>query len=136
LRIKIKRRVRTPQSEQWALFDYDVLDENDQPTNIGKVDIHYDPEVAYITFLLWSEFTDGMDEDALQELIEEVVDEITEPIGAPGDYSLDFFTPSLKDYKFQTSLEDEEDWDEDEDEGEDDEDLEEPRERNGKNPWS
>ncbi|NWJ45074.1 MAG: hypothetical protein HXX08_04260 [Chloroflexi bacterium] len=132
MRIKIKRRVRTSSSEQWALFDADVMDENEQPTNIGKADVHYDPEMVFVTMLLWSEFTETLDETTVQQVIDEIMDEITEPVGAAADFSLDFFTPSLKDYKFQTSLEDEEEWDEAEEEEED----EEPHERNGKNPWN
>ncbi len=132
MRLKIKRKVRTPSSEQWTLFDLDQVDEENGPQNIGKIDLHYDTDLIYATLLLWSEFASNQSSETVKALIDDLLDEITEPIGVPADYSLDFFTPSLQDYKFLTNFED--DLEEDEEVEEEDED-DTPESPNG-NRWS
>lgn len=122
MRLRIKRKVRTSSSEQWTLFDLDQTDENEGPQNIGKLDLHYDTDMIYATLLLWSEFTENYQPGTVQAMIDDLLDELTEPIGVPADYSLDYFSPSLEGYKFFTNfeeLEDEEDDDEDEEDEED-----------------
>jgi hypothetical protein len=119
MRLRIKRKVRTSSSEQWTLFDLDQTDENNGPQNIGKVDLHYDVEMVYATLLLWSEFTESIEPGTVQAMIDDMLDEITEPIGVPADYSLDYFSPSLESYKFFTNYEELEEDEEDEDEDED-----------------
>jgi hypothetical protein len=119
MRLRIKRRIRTADSEQWTLYDGDTLDETGQPQNIGKLDLHYDTEMVYATLLLWSEIATELQDATVKKIIDDVIEEVTEPIGVPADYSLDFFTPSINDYKFYTNydedLEDEDFDDEDED---------------------
>ena len=130
MKIKIKRRIRTSSSEQWRLFNADEMDDTGSPKNIGLVDIHYDPEMIYMTLLLWSEFAETLEEDSVQRIIDDIVEEVTEPIGVPVDYSLDYLSPSLNSYKYQTNVEDDED---DEDEDAEEEGFE---DRNGRPAWN
>ena len=122
MRLRIKRRIRTSTSEQWTLFDVDGLDEKGEPTNVGKMDIHYDPDMIYATLLLWTEFVGDLQESTVENIINDLVEEMIEPVGIPGDYCLDFFTPSLANYKFLTNLDEDEEDDEDEDDWDDEED--------------
>ena len=124
MRLKIRRRIRTTNSEQWTLFDLDQTDSQGDVLNIGKIDLHYDLDTVYGTLLLWKEFTEGYTGETLQPVIDAIVGEATEPIGVAGDYSIDYFTPSLAEYKFFSNfdLEEEDDEDDDEDEDEDNED--------------
>ena len=58
MNLKLKRLVRTSSSEQYALFDLDQVDAEDQlPLTIGKLDLHYTGEGVYGTILLWDEMT-------------------------------------------------------------------------------
>jgi hypothetical protein len=113
MRLRIKRRIRTADSEQWTLYDADTLDETGQAQTIGKLDLHYDAEMVYATLLIWSEIATEMQEATVKKIVDDIIEEITEPIGVPADYSLDFFTPSINDYKFYTNYDD--DYNEDED---------------------
>ncbi len=136
MRLRIARRIRTANSEQWTLQDADRRDTVGGMENIGKLDVHYDEEMVYGTLLLWSEFVETIGEEVTQTIIDELMDEATAPIGVSALYSLDFFTPSLQDYKFFTNdedsdFDDEDEDDEDEDDETDDEDDEEKRNGNG-----
>ena len=117
MRLRVTRRIRTSNSEQWTLFDADRRDVQGDMENIGKMDLHYDDELVYCTLLLWKEFVANLGEETIQAIVDDLMDEATAPIGVPALYSLDFFTPSLGDYKFYTNDEDYND-DEDEDEEE------------------
>ncbi|MBN9387796.1 MAG: hypothetical protein J0I20_07100 [Chloroflexi bacterium] len=117
MRLRVTRRIRTSNSEQWTLFDADRRDVQGDMENIGKMDLHYDDELVYCTLLLWKEFVANLGEETVQAIVDDLMDEATAPIGVPALYSLDFFTPSLGDYKFYTNDEDYND-DEDEDEEE------------------
>ena len=115
MRLRVTRRIRTPNSEQWTLFDADRRDVQGDMENIGKMDLHFDDELVYCTLLLWKEFIANLGEETVQAIVDDLMDEATAPIGVPALYSLDFFTPSLGDYKFFTN---DEDYDEEEDEEE------------------
>jgi len=117
MRLRVTRRIRTSNSEQWTLFDADRRDVQGDMENIGKMDLHYDDELVYCTLLLWKEFVANLGEETVQAIVDDLMDEATAPIGVPALYSLDFFTPRLGDYKFYTNDEDYND-DEDEDEEE------------------
>ena len=41
MNLKLKRVVRTPHSEEIAIFDGDTRDENNQAVNIGKLEVHF-----------------------------------------------------------------------------------------------
>jgi hypothetical protein len=136
MRLRVTRRIRTPNSEQWTLFDADRRDVQGDMENIGKMDLHYDEELVYCTLLLWKEFIANLGEETVQAIVDDLMDEATAPIGVPALYSLDFFTPSLGDYKFHTNDEDynDDDDDEDEDEPGDEEDEEEDEDEDDTRP--
>ena len=137
MRLRIKRRIRTATSEQWTLFDAERRDAQGEMENIGKMDLHYDEDMVYATLLLWNEFVSVVGEDTTRAIVDDLMDEATAPIGVSALYSIDFFTPSLQDYKFYTN---DEDFDEDEDEEysadeEEEEDEERPGGNGTKSSW-
>jgi len=138
MRLRIKRRIRTASSEQWTLFDAERRDAQGEMENIGKMDLHYDEEMVYATLLLWNEFVSVVGEDTTRAIVDDLMDEATAPIGVSALYSIDFFTPSLQEYKFYTNDEDFDEDDEDEEytaaEGEE-EDEERPGGNGTKSSW-
>jgi hypothetical protein len=98
--LKLKRLVRTSSSEQYALFDLDQLDAEDQlPTTIGKLDLHYTTEGVYGTLLLWDEGTRQLRAVQRQEFIQALLNEVCQPMGVPNEYVVEFFAPSLDYYE-------------------------------------
>ncbi|MDB5079171.1 MAG: hypothetical protein JWP00_1095 [Chloroflexi bacterium] len=141
MRLRVTRRIRTANSEQWTLFDADRRDVQGDMENIGKIDLHYDEELVYCTLLLWKEFVANLGDDTVQAIVDDLMDEVTAPIGVPALYSLDFFTPSLSDYKFVTNDEDYEAEEDDEDEdaevaGEEEEEETKPGSNGRSSNWS
>ncbi|HEX2909748.1 MAG TPA: hypothetical protein VH186_03000 [Chloroflexia bacterium] len=132
MRLRITRRIRTANSEQWTLYDADRRDVSGQMENIGKLDLHYDEEMVYGTLLLWNEFVSNIGEESTQAIIDDLMEEATGPIGVSATYSLDFFSPSLSDYKFYTN---DEEYEEEEEEDEEDEDEESGPGSNGRSNW-
>ena len=55
MNLKLKRLVRTPSSEEYALFDLDQVTLDGAPVTIGKFDLHYTGEGVYVTILLSDE---------------------------------------------------------------------------------
>jgi len=133
MRLRIKRRIRTATSEQWTLFDAERRDAQGEMENIGKMDLHYDEEMVYATLLLWNEFVSVVGEDTTRAIVDDLMDEATAPIGVSALYSIDFFTPSLQEYKFYTNDEDFDEDDDDEEEYTAAEGEEEDEERPGGN---
>ncbi|MGD8519226.1 MAG: hypothetical protein PVG54_19835, partial [Anaerolineae bacterium] len=103
MNLKLRRLVRTPSSEQYALFDLDRTDANYDPLSIGKLDIHYTSGGLYGTFLLWQETVDGLPNDQIHALVEATVQELCEPIGAPLFYAVEFFSTGLNSYRLHSS---------------------------------
>jgi hypothetical protein len=98
--LKLKRLVRTSSSEQYALFDLDQVDEEDQlPLTIGKLDLHYTGEGVYGTILLWDETTRQLKLAQRQAFIYALLDEISQPMGVPNEYVVEFFAPTLDQYE-------------------------------------
>jgi hypothetical protein len=98
--LKLKRLVRTNSSEQYALFDLDQVDAEDQlPLTIGKLDLHYTGEGVYGTILLWDETTRQLKPAQRQEFIYALLDEISQPMGVPNEYVVEFFAPTLDQYE-------------------------------------
>jgi hypothetical protein len=92
--------VRTSSSEQYALFDLDQVDAEDQlPLTIGKLDLHYTGEGVYGTILLWDEATRQLKPAQRQEFIYALLDEISQPMGVPNEYVVEFFAPTLDQYE-------------------------------------
>jgi len=98
--LKLKRLVRTSSSEQYALFDLDQVDAEDQlPLTIGKLDLHYTGEGVYGTILLWDDATRQLNAAQRQEFIYALLDEISQPMGVPNEYVVEFFAPTLDHYE-------------------------------------
>ena len=105
MNLKMRRLVRTPYSEQYALFDLDRTDANYDPMSVGKLDLHYATEGIYGTFLLWKRAIDGMPTDQVHALVEATVQELSEPMGLPAFYALEFFSTDLESYVLHSNEE-------------------------------
>lgn len=100
MNLKLKRLVRTAASEQYALFDLDQVDAADKlPLTIGKLDLHYTAEGLYGTLLLWDDTTRRFKPAQRQEFIYALLDEISQPMGVPNEYVVEFFAPTLDQYE-------------------------------------
>lgn len=98
--LKLKRLVRTPNSEQYALFDLDQIDEDDEmPITIGKLDLHYTAEGVYGTLLMWDDSTRALGVERRKEFIYALLDEVAQPMGVPNEYVVEFFAPTLEYYE-------------------------------------
>ena len=98
MNMKLRRLVRTPSSEQYALFDPDRTDENYDPLSIGKLDLHYTADGIYGTFLFWQQVADEFEPDQVRSVVEATLQELSEPMGLPAFYAVEFFSPHLKSY--------------------------------------
>ena len=98
MNLKLRRLVRTPSSEQYALFDPDRTDDNYDPLSIGKLDLHYTPDGIYGTFLFWQQVADEFEPDQVRTVVEATLQELSEPMGLPAFYAVEFFSPHLKSY--------------------------------------
>lgn len=103
MNIKLRRLVRTPSSEQYALFDLDRTDANYDPMSIGKLDLHYTSDGIYGTFLLWEDAVSGLPADQVHALVEATVQELCEPMGMPAFYAIEYFSPKLQSYELHTA---------------------------------
>jgi hypothetical protein len=121
MNLRLRRLVRTPSSEQYALFDPDRTDENYDPMSIGKLDLHYTSDGIYGTFLLWRQAIDGLPAGQIDALIEATLQELAEPMGLAAFYAVEFFSPELGSYKLYSN--DTEDENEEEAEPEDQDDT-------------
>ena len=99
MNLKLKRLVRTPSSEQYALFDLAQLDEQLQPMTIGKLDLHYTREGVYGTLLLWDETARDLHSEQRAAFIRALLEEISQPMGVPNEYVVEFFSPDLDAYE-------------------------------------
>jgi hypothetical protein len=99
MNLKLKRLVRTSSSEQYALFDLDQMSSERQPMTIGKLDLHYTSEGVYGTLLLWDEASRQMKSLPRREFIRALLTEITQPMGVPNEYVVEFFSPTLAQYE-------------------------------------
>ena len=99
MNLKLRRLVRTPSSEQYALFDPDRTDADYAPLSVGKLDVHYTDDGVYGTFLLWKQAVEGLPPDQVQVLVEATLQELCEPMGLPVFYAVEFFSPDLESYE-------------------------------------
>lgn len=99
MNLKLKRLVRTTSSEQYALFDLAQLDEEMQPMTIGKLDLHYTREGVYGTLLLWDETSRELRFDQRAAFIHALLEEVSQPMGVPNEYVVEFFAPDLDAYE-------------------------------------
>jgi hypothetical protein len=103
MHLKLRKLVRTPSSEQYALFDLDQTDANYDPLSIGKLDLHYTDVGIYGTFLLWKKAIAGLPADQVQALVEATIQELCEPMGVPAFYAVEFFSPELESYTLHSN---------------------------------
>lgn len=103
MNLKLRRLVRTPSSEQYALFDPDRTDDNYDPLSMGKLDVHYAAEGVYGTFLLWRQAIADLPPDQLRAVVEATLQELCEPMGLPGFYAVEFFSPDLASYELYSN---------------------------------
>ncbi len=99
MNLKLKRLVRTPSSEQYALFDLDQVDADQLPMTIGKLDLHYTGEGMYGTILLWDDASRRLTSGQRSAFIRALLDEVTQPMGVPNEYVVEFFAPTLDEYE-------------------------------------
>jgi len=107
--LKLKRLVRTHSSEQYALFDLDQIDADGTPLTIGKLDLHYTGEGVYGTILLWDEASRQWTPSRRRGFIHALLNDITQPMGVPNEYVIEFFAPTLEQYEVFHNVGDEED---------------------------
>jgi hypothetical protein len=134
MNLKLKRVVRTPHSEEIAIFDGDTRDENNQAVNIGKLEVHFLDDQMVGTLLLWQEFAQGYkalhgagSEETIDDLIDAILTEIAEPLGLPAEYGIEVYYPSVTNQLFISNYsgdegEDEEEYDDEESDDDSDED--------------
>lgn len=98
MNLKLRRLVRTMSSEQFALFDPDRTDDNFDPLSIGKLDLHYTSDGIYGTFLFWDQVVEELEPDQVRTIVDATLQELSEPMGLPAFYAVEFFTPDLESY--------------------------------------
>lgn len=107
MNIKLKRVVRTPHSEEIAIFDTDTRDENEAAVNIGKLEVHYLEDQVVGTLLLWQEFTRGFavtypsgSDLTMDDVIDRILSEITESLGVASEYGIEIYYPAVSNQGF------------------------------------
>jgi hypothetical protein len=106
---RFEREARTPYSEVFVI-------ENDEGTEIGRVDIHLTPSVAYATLCV----AESMTEDDIQDLIAQ----IDERVVMTADPYREDFVVTVWAGRESGVYSDEEDEDDDEDDEDDEDDVE------------
>ncbi|HQY90121.1 hypothetical protein [Caldilinea sp.] len=99
MNLKLKRLVRTPSSEEYALFDLDQVTVDGAPMTIGKLDLHYTGEGVYGTLLLWDDASRQLTPAQRSAFINALLGEIAQPMGIPNEYVVEFFAPTLENYQ-------------------------------------
>lgn len=99
MNLKLKRLVRTTSSEQYALFDLEQVDPGGLPMTIGKLDLHYTAEGVYGTILLWDDASRRLTAGQRSAFIRALLGEVTQPMGVPNEYVVEFFAPTLDEYE-------------------------------------
>jgi hypothetical protein len=116
MKLKLKRRTRTPYSEEIEIYDLDTLDEEEALVQIGKLDVHYVDDQIVGTLLMSQEFTKGysqlhgggsIGQSVVDQLITEVLSEISEPIGVSATYAIEVYYPAFARQGFFTNYADE-----------------------------
>ena len=103
MNLKLRKLVRTASSEQYALFDPDRTDSNYDPLSIGKLDLHYTSDGIYGTFLLWKQPIGGLPPEQVHAMVEATLRELSEPMGLPAFYAVEFFSPELESYELYSN---------------------------------
>jgi hypothetical protein len=118
MNLKLKITARTPYSQEFAIYDADNKDANDQAINIGKLDVHYADDQIIGTLLIWEEYATGFNrmhgpgsDVTMDTLIDEILSEVSEPMGVPGEYAIQVYYPSITNHYFVSNYADEEETD-------------------------
>ena len=121
MNIKMKRVVRTPSSEEIAIFDTDTRDETEAAVNIGKLEVHYLEDQVVGTLLLWQEFMRGFaatyppgSDLTMDDVIDQILSEVTDALGVPGEDGIEVYYPSVSNQGFVSNYAVADDEDEDE----------------------
>jgi hypothetical protein len=104
MNLKLRRLVRTPSSEQYALFDLDRTNADFDPLSLGKIDLHYTDKGTYGTFLMWQEAVGDLPREQVHLLVETLLQEICEPMGLPVFYAVEFFSPDQRNYALHSNV--------------------------------
>jgi hypothetical protein len=118
MNLKLRRSARTPHSEEIAIFDTDMKNEDEEPASIGKIDLHYVEDQIVGTLLIWAEYataftTANQGRMTMTDLIDEIVDEVSEPLGVAEVYSIEVYYPRLDQHEFVSNYDEFEEEDED-----------------------
>jgi hypothetical protein len=108
MKLQQKRTTRTPHSEQIAIYDLDNLDEEEEPVQIGLVDVHYVDDQIVGTLLIAQEYAEGIrkmygvnvGQTALDNLISEVLAEVSAPVGVSGTYAFEIYYAPFANHGF------------------------------------
>lgn len=109
MNLKLRRLVRTPYSEQYALFDLDGTPDADEPPSVGKLDLHFTNTGVYGTVLLWQSAAASLPAEQQRTFIEALLSDISQPVGLPDTFAVEFFSPDLGTYSLYHNLDAEED---------------------------
>jgi hypothetical protein len=66
---------------------------------IGKLDLHYTGEGVYGTILLWDDASRRLTAAQRSAFIRALLGEVTQPMGVPNEYVVEFFAPTLDEYE-------------------------------------
>ncbi len=104
MQLQLKRIVRTLQSEQYALFDLDHLDEEGLPLSLGKADLHFTGEGTYGTLLLWRHHFVDLPQEELRSFVQEIMDDFSVPMGMPGEFLIECILADEQDYTVYSNM--------------------------------
>lgn len=104
MNLQLKRLVRTLSSEQYALFDLEQADAAGLPLVTGKLDLHYTAEGVYGTILLWDDAARRLTAGQRGAFVRALLDEVTQSMGVPNEYVVEFFAPTLAQYAVYHNL--------------------------------
>jgi hypothetical protein len=106
MNLKLRRLVRTPYSEQYALFDLDATAASTQsePSSIGKIDLHFTEQGVFGTVLLWQTAATSLPPEQRRRFIEALLQDISQPMGMPDNFAVEFFSPDLDTYNLYHNL--------------------------------
>lgn len=102
--LRLRRLVRTPHSEQFALYRADASTD----ATAGKIDLHFTHDGVFGTLLVWDEELLAWDEEELEDFLRGLVEDLVEPQGMAEMYAVECFAPALETYRFFTNAVDEE----------------------------
>jgi len=109
MNLKLRRLVRTPYSEQYALYDLDGISTQEsglagEPPSVGKLDLHFTEQGVYGTVMLWKSLADKLPAEQRRAFIEALLSDISQPMGLPDIFAVEFFSPDLDTYSLYHNL--------------------------------